>query len=168
MERWPALSDATQINEEFKRITTVGLESTFMAKLDKCTPKLMDLASSRGGAKGERIRRIKDMLLENNEVEVWREVAIHCLVVCLGEKEEDLFKEFANTQEIEADLEKQVMKIAIIGDLSTMELNHKTGTIIVEGIRILIGMDISRCCALLTGIIYALNLSYPKELKYTC
>lgn len=53
-----------QINEEFKRITTVGLESTFMAKLDKCTPKLMDLASSRGGAKGERIRRIKDMLLE--------------------------------------------------------------------------------------------------------
>lgn len=53
-----------QINEELKRITTVGLESTFMAKLDKCTPKLMDLASSRGGAKGERIRRIKDMLLE--------------------------------------------------------------------------------------------------------
>ncbi|XP_056332696.1 uncharacterized protein LOC130244337 [Danio aesculapii] len=168
LERWPALSDATQINEEFKRITTVSLESTFMAKLDKCTPKLMDLASSRGGAKGERIRRIKDMLLENNAVEVWREVAIRCLVVYLGEKEEDLFKEFANTQEFEADLEKQVMTIAIIGDQSTLELNHKTETIVVEGIRILNGMDISRCCALLMGIIYALNLSYPKELKYTC
>lgn len=53
-----------QINEEFKRITTVSLEATFMTKLDKCTPKLMDLALSKGGAKRERIRKIRDMLLE--------------------------------------------------------------------------------------------------------
>ncbi len=53
-----------QIIEKFKRITTVSLEAIFMAKLDKCTPKLMDMALSKGAAKGERIRKIKDMLLE--------------------------------------------------------------------------------------------------------
>ena len=54
---------APQINE-FKRITTVNLEVTFMAKLDQCTQKLMDVVSSRGGASGARIRQIKDMILE--------------------------------------------------------------------------------------------------------
>lgn len=53
-----------QINEEFKRITALRIESTFMAKLDHCTPKLMDVASSKGGATGVGIRQIKDMLHE--------------------------------------------------------------------------------------------------------
>nr|XP_055030313.1 uncharacterized protein LOC129419248 isoform X2 [Misgurnus anguillicaudatus]XP_055030314.1 uncharacterized protein LOC129419248 isoform X2 [Misgurnus anguillicaudatus] len=40
MKRWPALFTEAQINEEFKRITTVSLESTFLAKLDQCTPEI--------------------------------------------------------------------------------------------------------------------------------
>lgn len=75
---------------------------------------------------------------------------------------------YKNTQEFEEDIERQVMTIAFIGDQPTSGFDHKTATIVVEGIKILNGMDISRCCALLMGIIYALNLSYPKELKYTC
>ncbi|XP_076020564.1 uncharacterized protein LOC143011539 [Genypterus blacodes] len=164
MERWPALFDATQINEEFKRITIVSLESTFMAKLDHCTPKLMDVVSSRGGATGMRIRQIKDMLFQYNTIEVRREVAIRCLVVYLGEKQDDLFKEFSDTEEFEAGLDRQVMKIGIMG---TPGSEHKMATIMVEGTKIVEGKDIPRCCALLMGIIYALNLSYPKELKFT-
>ncbi|PIO14016.1 hypothetical protein AB205_0173250 [Aquarana catesbeiana] len=94
-ERWPALFDATQINEEFKRITAKSLESTFMAKLDYCTPKLMNIVLSRGGVAGMRIKQIKDMLLLHNTIETRREVAIRCLIVYLGEREEDLFKEFS-------------------------------------------------------------------------
>ncbi|XP_041851007.1 uncharacterized protein LOC121646185 [Melanotaenia boesemani] len=167
MERWPALFDPTQINEEFKRITTINLESTFMARLDHCIPKLMDIVSSKGGATGVRIRQIKDMLLEHNTIEVRREVASRCLVIYLGEKEEDLFKEFSDTEEFEAGLVGEVMKIAVIGDRSTTGSDHKTAAIVVEGTKILEVKDIPRCCALLMGIIYALNLSYRKELKYT-
>ncbi|XP_051777783.1 uncharacterized protein LOC127526402 [Erpetoichthys calabaricus] len=162
IDRWPALFDATQINEEFKRITTVSLESTFMAKLDACTSKLMDVVSSRGGTSGLRIRHIKNQLLENNTIEVRREVAIRCLVVYLGEKEQDLFKEFNNIEEFEANLDRQVLNIAIIKDK-----NPNTGTILIEGAKILDGIDVPRCCALLMGLIYALNLSYPKDLKCT-
>ncbi|XP_073469533.1 uncharacterized protein [Aquarana catesbeiana] len=166
-ERWPALFDATQINEEFKRITATSLESTFMAKLDYCTPKLMNVVSSRGGAAGMRIKQIKDMLLLHNTIETRREVAIRCLIVYLGEREEDLFKEFNDLEMFEAELDMQIMKIAIIRNQPTSVYDYKTATILVEGTKILERYNISRCCAMLMGIIYALNLCYPKELKYT-
>ncbi|XP_060773208.1 uncharacterized protein LOC132883512 isoform X2 [Neoarius graeffei] len=150
---------SSKINDEFKRVTTVSLESTFMASLDQCTPKLMTLVQSKGGAAGLKIRQIKDRLLENNTVERRREAAIRCLVVYLGEKEEDLFKMYSDMEELEADLVMQVMKIAIISD--------GCATIVIEGTKVLEGFDVARSCALLMGIIYALNLSYPKQLKFT-
>ncbi len=62
-------------------------------------------------------------------------------------------------EELDADLAMQVMKIAIVGD--------GRATIIVEGSKILEGIDVARSCALLMGVIYALNLTYPKHLKFT-
>lgn len=60
------------------------------------------------------------------------------------------------------------MNIAIIGDQqSTPGSDQRTATIVVEGTKILAGKDMPRCCALLMGTIYALNLSYRKELKST-
>lgn len=40
-------------------------------------------------------------------------------------------------------------------------------TIVMEGTEVLGGVDVAKGCALLMGLIYALNLSYPKELKHT-
>ncbi|KTF77430.1 hypothetical protein cypCar_00037010 [Cyprinus carpio] len=96
---------------------------------------------------------------QDNTVERRREIAIRCLIVYLGEKEEDLFKQYRDVEELDADLAMQVMKIAIIGD--------GRATIVVEGTKILQGIDVARSCALLMGVIYALNLSYPKQLKFT-
>ncbi|XP_063327036.1 uncharacterized protein LOC134625716 [Pelmatolapia mariae] len=159
MKRWRALFSEVQICEEFKRITTVSLESTFLARLDQCTPQLMALTLSKGGAAGLRMRQIKDMLLQDNTVEKRREIAIRCLIVYLGEKEEDLFKQYSDEEELNADLAMQIMKIAIIGD--------GPATIIVEGSKILEWIDVARSCALMMGVIYALNLTYPKQLKFT-
>ncbi len=40
--------------------------------------------------------------------------------------------------------------------------------IIVEGVQVLQGLkDVANACALLFGIIYDLNLSYPTDLRYT-
>ncbi|KAJ8346512.1 hypothetical protein SKAU_G00279130 [Synaphobranchus kaupii] len=90
-ERWPALFLPEQIKEEYKRITTANLESTFMANLDQCIPSLMPLVMSRGGAAKYKIQKIME-LLKNNTVEIRREVAIRCLVVYLGENEDNLFE----------------------------------------------------------------------------
>lgn len=40
-------------------------------------------------------------------------------------------------------------------------------TVVIEGAEVLDGLSVPRACALLMGLMYALNLSYPKELKST-
>ncbi|KAL3969274.1 olfactory receptor [Sarotherodon galilaeus] len=120
----------------------------------------MSLLSSRGGAAKMRIRRIQNMLLEDDSVERRREVAIRGLVVYLREKEEDLFKE----QDGGGDITNEVMKIVTRGATTS---DPASARIILEGTEVLADLDVPRACALLMGLIYALNLSYPKELKNT-
>ncbi|KAF7644949.1 hypothetical protein LDENG_00213240 [Lucifuga dentata] len=67
--------------------------------------------------------------------------------------------------ELNADLEMQAKTIAIVGDRATAS-DPKSATVVIEGTKILGGIDIPRRCSLLMGIIYALDLSYPKKLKY--
>ncbi|CAL9702044.1 unnamed protein product [Knipowitschia caucasica] len=164
--RWPALFNASQINEEFKRITTVRLESTFMAQLDHCISKLMEIGSDRGGATGQKIRKIRECLLQSKNVEVdaRREAAIRALIVYLHEKEEDLFAHFDSTDDYEVGFHRLTMSIAIIGEESSAT---RTGAIVIEGTQVIMEKNIPRCCALLMGVIYALNLNYKKTLKYT-
>ncbi|XP_045898487.1 uncharacterized protein LOC123966356, partial [Micropterus dolomieu] len=58
MARWPALFDVTEINAEFKRITTVPLQSKFLSQLDLHSDNLMRLFQNRGGQLGKRLQRI--------------------------------------------------------------------------------------------------------------
>ncbi|XP_034721379.1 uncharacterized protein LOC117940105 [Etheostoma cragini] len=160
-DRWPALFDAAQINEEFRRITTINLEATFMAKLDQHTTKIMSLVSLRGGASKMNIQRIRNMLLEDESVEKRREVAIRGLMVYRREKEEDLFKEQLDG----GDIVNEVMKIVISRGATLSD--PTSASIFIEGTEVLRDLDVPRACAFLMGLIYGLNLSYPKELKNT-
>ncbi|ROL42720.1 SLAM family member 5 [Anabarilius grahami] len=67
-ERWPALFTEAQIKEEFRRITTVSLEETFMRKLDEYTPGLLRLMRAKGGAAGCKMRPLLDTL---NDKEIY-------------------------------------------------------------------------------------------------
>lgn len=64
------------------------------------------------------------------------------------------------------DLESRVMKILVTKGGTAS--HPASATIMIEGTEVLQGLDVPRACALLMGLIYALNLSYPPELKYTC
>ncbi|XP_051803243.1 sterile alpha motif domain-containing protein 3-like isoform X2 [Acanthochromis polyacanthus] len=163
-ERWPTLFLPAQIKEEYKRITTANLESIFMANLDQCIPSLMPSVMSRGGAAKYKIQKIMK-LLKNNTIETRREVAIRCLVVYLGENEDNLF-EYVDSEGQIGDLDSRVMKILVTkGDPAS---DPSSAIIMIEGTEVLQGLDVPRACALLMGLIYALNLSYPRELKHTC
>ncbi|XP_066509897.1 uncharacterized protein si:ch211-166e11.5 [Hoplias malabaricus] len=150
-ERWPALFDAVQICDEFKRITTISLESAFMAKLDHYTPKVMDLVSSRGGA---------------DKIESRREIAIRCIMVSLGEKEEDLFKQCLGVEDDSGDHSREVMKI-IVHQGAAITSDPTSVLIVIEGTEVLKTSDVPRACVLLMGLIYTLNLSYPRGLRHT-
>ncbi|XP_048024756.1 sterile alpha motif domain-containing protein 3 isoform X2 [Megalobrama amblycephala] len=160
-DRWPALFCADQINEEFTRITTVNLEAMFMAKLDQYFPKITSLVLTRRGPAKMNIHRIRNMLLEDYSLERRREAAIRSLMVHLREKEEDLFKECLNDE----DNTNEVMKIIISRGATTSDPTR--ARIVIEGTEVQEDLEVPRACALLMGLIYALNLSYPKELKNT-
>ncbi|KAL6455862.1 hypothetical protein MHYP_G00357130 [Metynnis hypsauchen] len=154
-----------QICEELKRITTINLESSFMAKLDQYCPKLMELVSSRRGAAKMKINQKKGTTLEDHTIERRREVAIRCMVVYLGEKEEDLFKEYVDGEDMSKALAGEVMKIMVNKAARTSD--PASATILIEATEVLRGLDLPRACALLMGLIYALNLSYPRQLRHT-
>ncbi|XP_036004043.1 uncharacterized protein LOC118566352 isoform X3 [Fundulus heteroclitus] len=130
-KRWPALFDATQINQEFRRITTVSLETTFLAKLDQYSPKIMYLLSSRGGTAK---MKIQNMLVQDNSVETRREAAIRGLMVYLKEKEEQLFKE----EDGDGDSTDQLMKIVTARGGS----DPAHAKIVIEGTEVLTDVDL--------------------------
>ena len=51
-----------QIKEEFRRITTISLEQTFMYTLDRHTAKLTTLMKAKGGVMGTKLRPFLDKL----------------------------------------------------------------------------------------------------------
>ncbi|MED6282579.1 hypothetical protein CHARACLAT_033626 [Characodon lateralis] len=75
----------------------------------------------------------------------------------LREKEEELLKEDYG----EGNSMDELMKIVTMGGGS----DPARAKIVLEGTEVLTDVDIPRACALLMGLIYALNLSYPKQLQ---
>lgn len=61
------------------------------------------------------------------------------------------------------DLAGELMKIMVNKGAS----DPASVTIVIEGTEALKGLDIARACALLMGLTYTLNLSYPRPLKHT-
>ncbi|XP_058233597.1 uncharacterized protein LOC131344999 isoform X2 [Hemibagrus wyckioides] len=128
-QRWPALFDISQVKEEFRRLTAVELETSFMANLDKYTDALLSLFRTKGGNAGQQICEILNVLNQDTHVDL-------------------------------DELEQHTLRIITKG--GSMDDPLQNG-IVLEGIEVLTGL----ACALLLGLIYAINLSYPKELRYT-
>ncbi|XP_034038709.1 uncharacterized protein LOC117521504 [Thalassophryne amazonica] len=164
-ERWPALFEPFQINEEFRRCNTIPLESTFMSQLDKYTPKLLELFSSRGGLVGQRLKNVLMELIQDPTATVVkkRDVTLRCLIEYLGENGQELISDYYMTTEssVHKDLEMQNMRIYVCQ-------NPDVVGIIIEGTPVLTGLsNLATACSLLLGLTYALNLEYPSKLSKT-
>ncbi|KAM9763035.1 uncharacterized protein ACNS7B_004869 isoform 1-T3 [Menidia menidia] len=162
-ERWPALFTEAQIKEEFRRITTVSLEETFMLKLDEYTPGLMQLMRAKGGAAGSKMHPLLDTLNDTHSIEKKRDAVVCCLINYLGERQEDLFHD---CQECE-DYTDKTMKVIVMHNVMAEE-DPSDVSIVIEGNQVMEGCGSrTKACVLLMGLIYALNLDYPKQLKNT-
>ncbi|KAJ3614773.1 hypothetical protein NHX12_018343 [Muraenolepis orangiensis] len=94
---------------------------------------------------------------------------LKCLMVYPGEDGNNLIKEYLVVQkdEVEMELERCAMAVFVFREEEDpLQPPHDIG-INIEGVEVMNQLpSIARACAMLFVFIYALNLSYPSQLKY--
>ncbi|KAK5911879.1 hypothetical protein CesoFtcFv8_001809 [Champsocephalus esox] len=125
----------SKIQDEFHRITMVHMESKFMSKLDQYTPGLLKLFHSKGGTMGLKLKAVLIQTPSNPNINITREVVIRCLMIYLGERTDQLLKEYDDADSASQDVAVQGMAIDSI-KTNASEGSHEIG-IVVEGIRVL-------------------------------
>ncbi|RXN35615.1 sterile alpha motif domain-containing 3-like isoform X1 [Labeo rohita] len=128
-----------KVSTEFKRITTIHLQSKFFSELDVHSANLMKAYAKKGGVQGKQIKTI--MAPITKDVDESTQMAIA----------ETVFGIFVIRQE-GAEPGDDPADVGIV--LEGVEVMSELGTV-------------AFAVVMLLGLVYALNLSYPQELKYT-
>ncbi|CAL8236185.1 unnamed protein product [Arctogadus glacialis] len=172
--KWPALFDVIEINLEFMRLTTVPLTSTFLRELDRLTGDLIRVFNTKGGAAGEKIGAMMAKMENNQDINVRRDCVLRCLSIYLCEDLDTLVKEYVDIECSEAEADVAGTTMAIYTVQAEGDDHDGPGGLfadvgmVLEGVKVLNNLkSINHACVMLYGLIYALNLSYPKNLKYT-
>uniref|UniRef100_A0AAX7UBG9 Uncharacterized protein n=1 Tax=Astatotilapia calliptera TaxID=8154 RepID=A0AAX7UBG9_ASTCA len=171
------------------------LQSRFLSQIDVLSDKFIKVFKERGGQIGRRLQNILEPMAqvrknfnlclqfrENNnfnkmllvtlcqdDVDLVRECIIKGLCVYLNEDPSNLMTEHVATDEgvIQQSIEETTMGIYIIKSRDASDSPEDIG-IVLEGQRVL--QDLDNCAlaaAMLFGLMYTLNLTYPPELMYT-
>ncbi|XP_060943850.1 uncharacterized protein LOC133021098 [Limanda limanda] len=165
--RWPALFHVHEVCVEFQRITTIHLESKFFSELDAHSADLIKVFAKKGGVQG---RQIRSVMTETDSIDVKRECLLKSLCVYLNEDPEMLVKEYlSNDDNSLAAMAETVFGVFVIRlHGAGPSENPEDVVILLEGVKVLHELRyVPFAVAMLLALVYALNLSYPRELKYT-
>uniref|UniRef100_A0A3P8SWX3 PB1 domain-containing protein n=1 Tax=Amphiprion percula TaxID=161767 RepID=A0A3P8SWX3_AMPPE len=153
LERWPALKIESQICAEFHRITNMNLKNHFYAVLDRHSPHLHNLFRKKAALTGK-VSEVLGQLFRIYDLQVR---GLHFL---MPEKD---------TASDDPDIDDIPLRLLSVGANSrdvTFFCPEKIA-VVVEG-NIVINVPImAHACVMLFALIYALHLSYPKELSNT-
>lgn len=172
MERWPTLFSEQEIRREFHRITNKDLMENFRAGLNQHTYRLLKLYRARRTAFPAEMDQLLNRLdEETSDITTHRQTAaLKGLPLYLRDNHEKLFRSCLDTDPVE----KQTKGLTL-GILSVLEddgtspaVNVMNFAVVVEETIIFQNLpDLPTAFAYIFGLIYALNLQYPKDLRYT-
>ncbi|XP_034086895.1 dynamin-like isoform X1 [Gymnodraco acuticeps] len=158
-----------QVNAEFKRITTINLQSKFFSSLDIHSTSLIDVYTKKGGVQGKKIKSIMLPITQTDSIDVRRECILKGLCVYFNEDPE-LVKEYMSID----NSSQTAMAETVFGIFVIRHEGAEPGDdpenvgIILEGLEVLDELgNLSFTVAMMFALVYALNLSYPPELKFT-
>ncbi|XP_066529235.1 uncharacterized protein [Hoplias malabaricus] len=171
-DRWPALFKQKEINAEFQRLMALPLEQTFLAQLDRHLSQLIKVIQAKGGATRAKMAGILRIYEEVEDIGIRRECVLKGLITFGPHKDaKDLIKEYYDSSGDDAQMELKQLTMAVFviqkeGE-GLKEPPEDIG-IVIEGVEVLHDLtSVASACALLLGLIYALNLAYPKALRFT-
>ncbi|TDG99317.1 hypothetical protein EPR50_G00209730 [Perca flavescens] len=132
--------EIVEICEEFYRVTTKDMLGTFKAALDEYCPRLLKLYRARRGACVQHMENLLDRL-----------------------DEQDTDAVDGQTRGV-----KMGILTVFVDDAPTLQPTVNSIDIVLEEAIVLTDLpDLPTAFAYLFGLLYALNMEFPKELKYT-
>ncbi|XP_057210954.1 uncharacterized protein LOC130567073 [Triplophysa rosa] len=168
-KRWPALFTQRQVAAEFRRIMAKDLGKAFFDGLDEYVPTFLQLYRERCSGDGA-LKCLVESLDADNSNQRRREVVLLGLPHYVREQPSKFLK---NCEPLDEDDVVKGMDVGLLivseenpGDLLPKEIID-VAIVLEEQIVIDDLKDVSQGFAHLMGLLYVLNISYPKELKYT-
>uniref|UniRef100_A0A8C7XWQ7 Sterile alpha motif domain-containing protein 3 n=1 Tax=Oryzias sinensis TaxID=183150 RepID=A0A8C7XWQ7_9TELE len=158
-ERWPALFDPAEINAEFKRITTMPLQSRFLSQLDFLSESLLRVFSKRSGKQGKMLKDLTDrMMVRTCQLSNFFNYQQSSINIFFAQDMTDVSTLNA--------IEKTTAGVYVAKE--TPGKDFPDVGIIIEGVVILQDLDnVALATAMLFGLFYCFNMSYPAQLRYT-
>ncbi|XP_068566737.1 sterile alpha motif domain-containing protein 3-like [Cebidichthys violaceus] len=174
VERWPALFTESQILEEFCRLSSKNLQAEFFKELDKYTPRFLEIFKSKGGSVGQKLQEyLQQVTPGSTDVTGKRTAVLRGLPIILGDENTDFFKICFDCDDA-PDMSHTPMGIlTVIAEDSvasphSLHLESTATAVVLEGTVVMDDLDnLPHAMCLLFGLIYALNLEYPQQLRYT-
>ncbi|CAL8384054.1 unnamed protein product [Arctogadus glacialis] len=155
-----------QINAEFKRVTTMPLQSKFISQIDLHSASLLRVFEKRSGQQGQKLRDMAAMMTD--DIDAGREAIIKALCIYLNEDPEDLVQEYMDLTDANTlgAIEGTTVGIYVIRETPNSEVSDVG--VIIEGQVALQDLEtVALAAAMLFGLFYTLNMSYPSKLRYT-
>ncbi|TKS65552.1 hypothetical protein D9C73_028014 [Collichthys lucidus] len=130
---------------------------------------LLKVFRKKGGEAGRKIRLITALMDKDPRIERRRECVIRGLCIYLNGGPESLIKTYLDaSSDASHGMEAIVMGSMSYNEGAESDEDPEDVGVIIEGVNVLQGLrNVANGCVLLLGLIYSLNLSYPKELKHT-
>ncbi|KAK5872939.1 hypothetical protein PBY51_013597 [Eleginops maclovinus] len=159
-ERWPALFTEQQIEAEFARLTSVDLKSSFFSGLDQYLTRFLELYKAKSSIVG--LTRLMSCLNDDSSTQTKRTIVLLGLPHFLKEDPSRVFKTIQATDD-----QATVCKGMKVGVLMVKDGEEDIATAVVLEEEVILPevKDVPHAIALLMGLLFALNIDYPKELR---
>uniref|UniRef100_A0A9J8D3G6 Uncharacterized protein n=1 Tax=Cyprinus carpio carpio TaxID=630221 RepID=A0A9J8D3G6_CYPCA len=168
-KRWPAIFCERQISAEFNRLMSLDLSKSFYEGLDRNLPKLLCLYRSKRCAGIAEMRTIMDSLDKNASNQRKRVAVLQGLPWFMHENPSQFIKICEHTDSEEEMIRGMTLGIiTVVEDVTDPIPCDSDVALVIEEAVVLRGLgDIPNAYVNMMGLLYALNINYPKNLKYT-